>query len=88
MQHAGFPHEGLGNSVGACDGGKLEIKQAGEGEQVITLVLQGDAHRANACGFRRFQPGLPIEASRLFQLKPAWRSERSRPGLGGGLRAG
>jgi hypothetical protein len=34
--------------VGARDGGQLGVEQAGEGEQVVTLVLQGDAHRTDA----------------------------------------
>lgn len=48
---------------------------------------RGEEH-GFSCGFRRFQPGIPTEASHPFQLKPAGHSERSRPGLGGGLRAG
>jgi hypothetical protein len=34
--------------VGARDAGQLGVEQAGEGEQVVALVLQGDAHRADA----------------------------------------
>jgi hypothetical protein len=30
------------------NGGQLGVEHAGEGEQVVTLVLQGDAHRADA----------------------------------------
>jgi hypothetical protein len=30
------------------DVGQLGIEHAGEGEQVVALVLQGDPHRANA----------------------------------------
>jgi hypothetical protein len=48
MQHARLAHERLGDGVGVCDGGKLDIEHAGEGEQVVALVLQGDAHRADA----------------------------------------
>ena len=48
MQQASFPHERLGDGMSACDGRQLDIEQAGEGEQVVTLVLQGDAHRADA----------------------------------------
>ena len=41
-------HQGLGDGVGARDGDQLGVEQAGEGEQVIALVLQRDAHRADA----------------------------------------
>ncbi len=46
MQHAGVPHEGLRDGVSVRDRGQLVVKRAGEGEQVIALVLQRDAHRA------------------------------------------
>jgi hypothetical protein len=36
--------------VSPGDSGQLLIKHAGEGEQVVALVLQRDAHRANAPG--------------------------------------
>ena len=48
MQHAGLAHEGLGDGVGARDAGQFGIEHAGEGEQVVALVLQGDAHRTDA----------------------------------------
>ncbi len=48
MQHAGFTHEGLGDGVGARDDGQLGVEHAGEGEQVVALVLQRDTHRADA----------------------------------------
>ena len=48
VQHAGFPHEGLGDGVGACDAGQLGVEHTGEGEQVVALVLQRHAHRADA----------------------------------------
>ena len=48
MQHAGFTHEGLGNGMGARDAGQFGIEHAGEGEQGVALVLQGDAHRTDA----------------------------------------
>ena len=48
MQHAGFTHEGLGNEKGLRDVGQFRVEHAGEGEQIVTLVLQCDAHRANA----------------------------------------
>ena len=34
--------------MGARDAGQLGVEHAGEGEQVVALVLQGDAHRADA----------------------------------------
>ncbi len=48
MQHAGFPHEQLGDGVNACDVGQLAIEHAGEGEQGVALVLQRDPHRTDA----------------------------------------
>ena len=48
MQHAGLAHEGFGDGVGARDAGQLGVEHAGEGEQVVALVLQRDTHRANA----------------------------------------
>ena len=47
MQHAGFPHEGRGDGMGLRDDGQLLIEHAGKGEQVVALVLQGNAQRAN-----------------------------------------
>jgi hypothetical protein len=34
--------------MGLRDGGQLLIEHAGEGEQIVTLVLQRDAHRTDA----------------------------------------
>jgi hypothetical protein len=48
VQHAGLMHERLGDGVSARDGGQLGVENAGKGEQVVTLVLQRDAHRADA----------------------------------------
>jgi len=48
VQHAGFPHEQLGDGVNACDVGQLAIEHAGESEQGVALVLQRNAHRADA----------------------------------------
>ena len=48
MQQTGFPHQGFGDGMGLCDGGKFRIEHAAEGEQVVALVLQCDAQRANA----------------------------------------
>ncbi len=48
VQHAGFTHQGLGDAMGLRDVGQFRIEHAGEGEQVVALVLQRDTHRANA----------------------------------------
>ena len=48
MQQARLTREGLGDGVGACDAGQFAVEQAGEGEQVVALVLQGDTHWADA----------------------------------------
>ena len=42
--------------MGVCDGGQLGIEHAGEGEQVVALVLQRDTHWADASGM----PGLAL----------------------------
>ena len=48
MQHACLAHEGLGDGVGARDASQRGVEHAGEGKQVVTLVLQRDTHRADA----------------------------------------
>jgi len=48
VQQARLTHEGFCDGVGLRDVGQLGIEHAGEGEQGVALVLQGDAHRANA----------------------------------------
>ena len=48
MQQARFTHEGLGDDVGLRDVGQFLIEHAGEGKQGVALVLQRDAHRADA----------------------------------------
>ena len=48
MQHACLAHKGLGDGVSARDASQLGVEHTGEGEQVITLVLQRDTHRADA----------------------------------------
>jgi hypothetical protein len=54
VQHAGFTHEILADRTGLRDVGQLRIEHAGEGEQVVALVPQGDAQRANAPHILRF----------------------------------
>jgi hypothetical protein len=48
VQNECLAHEGLGDGVGTRNLGQLGVEHAGEGEQVVALVLQGDAHRADA----------------------------------------
>ena len=48
MQQARLAHQGFGDGVGARDVGQLGVEHAGEGEQVVALVLQRDPHRADA----------------------------------------
>ncbi len=52
VQHACLTHEGFGNGVGLRDAGQFGIEHAGEGEQGVALVLQRDAHRADASCIR------------------------------------
>ena len=48
MQHARFTHEGFGDGMGLRDVGQFLIEHAGESKQVVALVLQRDAHGADA----------------------------------------
>ena len=48
MQHAGVTHEGVCDGVNVSDVGQFGVEYAGEGEQGVALVLQGDLHRAEA----------------------------------------
>ena len=48
MQNACLTHDGYGYFIVSRDGDQLFIKHAGEAEQIITLVLQRDAHWADA----------------------------------------
>ncbi len=48
VQHASFPHQGLGDGMGLRDVGQFLIEHAGEGEHGVALVLQRDPHRADA----------------------------------------
>jgi hypothetical protein len=54
MQHTGFTHERLGDVMGLRDAGQFRIEYAGEGEHVVALIPQRDAHRANASGILGF----------------------------------
>ena len=47
-QQAHLAHQRLGDGEGARDHGQPDIEHASKGEQVVALVLKGDAHRANA----------------------------------------
>ncbi len=48
VQQARCPYEMPGDGSIACDGVELLVQHAGEGEQIVALVLQGHAHRADA----------------------------------------
>ena len=48
MQNECFAHERFADGVGVRNGGQLGVEHAGEGEQVVALVLQRDPHRADA----------------------------------------
>ena len=47
MQKASFPNNRTGQFVTPGDGGQFAVENTGEGEQIVALVLQCDAHRAN-----------------------------------------
>ena len=48
MRQTRRAHEIARNRCGVCNGVELFVQHAGEGEQVVALVLQGAAHRADA----------------------------------------
>jgi hypothetical protein len=48
VQHAGLAYEGVRHFEAPGDAGQLLVKHAGEGEQIVALVPQCDAHRADA----------------------------------------
>ena len=48
MQQACRAHQIVGDARDLRDPGEFPIEHAGEREQVIALVLQRDAHRADA----------------------------------------
>ena len=55
--------------MGARDAGQFGIEHAGEGEQVVALVLQGDAHRADAPRFLALA-GHQLRDNEVEQLPP------------------
>ena len=55
--------------MGARDAGQLGVEQAGEGEQVVALVLQRDAHRADASWVLRLA-GHQLRDDEIEQLSP------------------
>ena len=62
-------YKGFGDGVGARDRGQLAIEHAGEGEQVVALVLQRDPHRADVSCI----PGLALRQlldDEVEQLSP------------------
>jgi len=78
VQQAYFTHKNLGDGVGLRDVGQLAIEHAGEGEQVVTLVLQGDAHRADASWVLGLA-GCQLLDGEVEQLSPR---RQGRPGKG------
>ena len=81
MQHAGFTHQGLGDSVAARDGGQIGVEHAGEGEQVVALVLQRDAHRTDASRVLGLA-GYQLRDDEVEQLSPR---RQVRTGIGDGV---
>jgi hypothetical protein len=69
LQHANFPHQRLGNGEGARDHGQLGVEHTGKGEQVVSLVLQGDAHGADP-SFVRGLAGGEFGDEEVEQLAP------------------
>ena len=55
MQHAGLAHEGQRDLEGLRDAGQLGVEHAGEGEQIVALVAQRNAHRADALRILRLE---------------------------------
>ena len=47
MQHECLTGQGLGDGVGVRDAGQLGVEHAREGEQLVALALQRNAHRAD-----------------------------------------
>ena len=47
MQNAGFPNKRNGKLLRSRDGNQFVVKNTGEGEQIVALILQRDAHRAD-----------------------------------------
>ena len=69
MQHECLTHQRFGDGEGVCDHGQLGVELAREGEQVVTLVLQRDAHRADAPRFLRLAGG-ELGDEEVEQLTP------------------
>ena len=76
MQSACFTHDGLGYFIGLCDGDQFSIEHTGEREQIVALVLQCDAHRANASWI----PGLPARQFRDGEVEQRSPRGQGRPG--------
>lgn len=57
MQQASGAHQIVGDARGLRDPGEFRIEHVGERQQVITLVLQRDAHRADAARILRLADG-------------------------------
>jgi hypothetical protein len=62
MQNAGFPTKRKGKLLHSCDGNQFVVKNTGEGEQIVALVLQRDAPGGSAVHLRA--RGAPIPRRR------------------------
>ena len=60
---------GLGDLKGPRDGGQFLVEHAGEGEQIIALVAQRDAHRADTADIPGLQT-LQFIGDKIEQLPP------------------
>jgi len=56
VQQACLTHEGFGDGVGLRDVGQFRIEHAGEGEQVVALVLRRDPAWCRDQGYGRTDP--------------------------------
>jgi hypothetical protein len=82
MRNAGFPTKRKGKLLHSCDGNQFVVKNTGEGEQIVALVLQRDAHRADppcifglaACQFRdeEIEQYLPCRQGRPASARTSW----------------
>jgi hypothetical protein len=74
-QHAGLAHEGRRYFEGPRDAGLLLVERAGEGEQIVALAPQRDAHRADA----RASFGSRRSSSSAMKSNSSCRVARSGP---------
>jgi hypothetical protein len=69
VQQAGFAHERLRDVEDLRDGGQFLVEHAGESEQIVALVSQRDAHRADAPCILRLET-LQFIGDEVKQLSP------------------